>query len=83
MTTHSNPHEQSAAQPAKPLQGLLTTAQAADRLGLAAATLQNDRSDQRLGVPFVRLGGRAIRYRSEDIDTWIEARVVRPAVVAR
>ena len=61
--------------------GLLTTEQAGGRLGLAPATLDNDRCDGRLGVPFVRMG-RAIRYRPIDLDAWVSARVVRPAKVA-
>ena len=61
----------------------LTTEDAAKVLGLAPATLENDRCDGRLGVPFVRVGRRAIRYRPSDLAEWLEARVVRPAAVAQ
>lgn len=52
---------------------LLNTEQAAMRLNLAKATLEAMRV--RGGGPlFVRLG-RAVRYRAEDLDAWIGARV--------
>lgn len=49
---------------------LLTTKEAAEKLGVSAAYLERDRwAGAR--VPFVRLGKRSIRYRQEDLDNFI------------
>lgn len=61
---------------------LLDTEQAALILGLAPSTLANDRVTAEIGLPFVKVGGRVVRYRASDIAAFIEARVVRPAKVA-
>lgn len=50
---------------------LLTTEQAAQYLGLAKSTLQNQRSAG-VGVPFRRIG-RAVRYVRAELDEWIAA----------
>lgn len=62
------------------LEGLLTEQQASDLLNLKPKTLTNDRVTAELGIPFVRLG-RMVRYRPADLLAYIEARLVRPAVV--
>lgn len=56
---------------------LLKDPEAARRLGLATGTLRNMRS-QRRGPRFVRIGSRAVRYRLEDLDAWIEGQLVTP-----
>ncbi len=53
---------------------LLTDVEAASRVKLAAGTLRNLRHQGR-GPRFVRLG-RAVRYRTEDLDEWIAANLV-------
>lgn len=52
---------------------LLTTKEAARLLGVSKAFLDRDRW---LGpeIPYVRLGARAVRYRSEDLEQFIRAR---------
>ena len=55
-------------------QSLLTDFEAAFHLSLATGTLRNLRSQGR-GPRFVRLG-RAVRYRPEDLDEWIEGNLV-------
>lgn len=55
---------------------LLTTPQAAERLGVSPAYLERDRWAG-AKIPFVRLGRRAIRYRPEDIEAFIESSVMR------
>jgi excisionase family DNA binding protein len=51
----------------------LTTKEAAGHLGLQPVTLECWRS--RGGGPaFVKMG-RAVRYRSEDLDAWVESRI--------
>lgn len=53
---------------------LLTTKEAADYLGLSKAFLERDRwAGAR--IPFIRVGSRAVRYRLQDLDDYIEARV--------
>jgi excisionase family DNA binding protein len=55
---------------------LLTTKQAAEYLGVSCAFLERDRwAGAR--VPFVRVGSRAVRYRLQDLDTYIESKVRR------
>ncbi|STC97714.1 helix-turn-helix transcriptional regulator [Corynebacterium renale] len=51
---------------------LLTPTQAAEILGVDASTLRRNRGDW--GLTRVRLSGRMIRYRSDEIDALIEAR---------
>ena len=53
----------------------LDTHEAAKRTGLASATLRKLRLTGE-GPPFMKLG-RAVRYRREDLDAWLEARVIR------
>jgi len=50
---------------------LLRTMAAAEHLTLAPSTLERFRQQGR-GPRFVRLGGRAIRYRFEDLEAWID-----------
>lgn len=59
-----------------PDQHLLTTREAARRLGLAAGTLQNWRVKGR-GPAFVR-AGRRILYQAEDLRRWAAARRIEP-----
>ncbi len=49
---------------------LLTTREAARRLGIAAGTLCNQRSRGE-GPPFIRLGAKSIRYSPEDLDRFV------------
>jgi predicted DNA-binding transcriptional regulator AlpA len=50
---------------------------AAQRIGLSARTLQRDRSEGGLGLPFVRLGLRRVGYDTDAIDRWLASRVRR------
>ncbi|GAA2748751.1 helix-turn-helix domain-containing protein [Amnibacterium kyonggiense] len=61
---------QLAASPAPaPVQSLLGTRAAAERLGVAPATLRDWRVDRK-GPPAVKYG-RLVKYRVEDLDHWI------------
>ena len=51
--------------------------QAAAYLGCAPITLAKDRCDRRLGIPFYKLG-RCVRYRKDDLDTWMTERKIVP-----
>lgn len=51
---------------------LLNTKQAAEYLGVSAAFLERDRwAGAR--VPFVKIGSRAVRYRTTDLEAYIES----------
>jgi len=55
---------------------LINEHEAADYIGHSVRALQNWRV--RGGGPkFVKISGRSIRYRRCDLNTWIEARLVR------
>ncbi|MCB5207432.1 helix-turn-helix transcriptional regulator [Methylovorus mays] len=53
---------------------LLNTQQAAQFLGLSKAFLERDRWAG-AKVPFIKIGARAVRYRLEDLQAYIESRV--------
>ena len=53
----------------------LNTKQAAHYIGLAKSTLEKARLYGG-GPPFVRVTSRAIRYRVQDLDAWMHARLV-------
>jgi DNA-binding transcriptional MerR regulator len=52
----------------------LTTAGAADHLGIAPATLAYWRSRGLQAVPYLKIGGRVV-YRKTDLDQWLSERV--------
>jgi len=55
---------------------IMTTPEAANYLRLAVRTLEDLRL-RGTGPKFARLGnGRAVRYRREDLDAWVEASLV-------
>ncbi|MBV2124995.1 MAG: helix-turn-helix domain-containing protein [Candidatus Thiodiazotropha sp. (ex Ctena orbiculata)] len=55
-------------------QSLLTTQEAAQFLGVSKAFLERDRwAGAR--IPFVKIGARAVRYRADDLNTYINAQI--------
>lgn len=55
---------------------LLSTAEAANYLGVSKAFLERDRwAGAR--VPFIKVGARAVRYRLDDLNTYINTQVRR------
>ncbi|MCG8050669.1 MAG: helix-turn-helix domain-containing protein [Candidatus Thiodiazotropha endolucinida] len=53
---------------------LLTTTEAANLLGVSKAFLERDRwAGAR--VPFIRVGARAVRYRPDDLNAYINNQV--------
>ena len=66
--------------------GLLTDRQAAQYLQMSESWLrqvrmEGNRRGRKVGPPFVRIG-RAIRYRLEDLDIWIEEHLQGPVEAA-
>lgn len=59
---------------------MLTVQAAAEYLALSPETLNADRWRGTLGIPYVRLG-RAIRYRTEDLEGFLADHVQRPVKV--
>lgn len=53
---------------------LLNTREAARYLGLSKAFLERDRWAG-AKVPFIKVGSRAVRYRINDLDEYIQSRV--------
>lgn len=52
---------------------LLTTKQAAELLCVSQAFLERDRwAGAR--IPFIRVGSRAVRYRRDDLDRFVQSR---------
>ena len=55
---------------------LLNTKQAADYLCVSMAFLERDRwAGAR--IPFVKIGGRTVRYRQSDLDNYVNSRIHR------
>ena len=58
---------------------LLTTTEAAARIGVAEITMRlwrwRDNSQQ---PPYIRLGTRGVKYRAGDLEKWIASRVHTP-----
>ncbi|EEF79834.1 helix-turn-helix transcriptional regulator [Methylophaga thiooxydans] len=53
---------------------LLSTSQAAEYLGVSKAFLERDRwAGAR--IPFIKIGSRAVRYRKNDLDDYINQQV--------
>lgn len=57
---------------------LLTTEQLADFLGMSVRTIEDWRFDRK-GPPYVRLGPRTVRYRSDIVLEWLAGDGERPA----
>lgn len=58
---------------------LLSTAEAAARLGLAEITVRLWRwRDNPHQPPYVRIGSRGVKYRAGDLDKWLESRTHKP-----
>ncbi|PIP88753.1 MAG: excisionase [Bdellovibrionales bacterium CG22_combo_CG10-13_8_21_14_all_38_13] len=52
---------------------LLTPMQVAEYLGVDSETLNVWRATQRYNLPYIKVG-RLVRYKSEDVQTFIESR---------
>ena len=57
-------------------QPLLTTKDAAKILGVSKAFLERDRWDG-VKIPFIRVGSRAVRYRPQDLESYLDSRVCK------
>ena len=56
---------------------LLTTKQAARRSGLSEWTLLKMRKEHR-GLPYLKIGGHTVRYRTADVDAYLREHLVVP-----
>ena len=56
------------------MEPLLTTKQAAEYLGLKPQTLAGWRCNGMSTLKYVKVGSRAVRYRVEDLDEWLNGR---------
>jgi hypothetical protein len=55
---------------------LLSAADVSVITGLSIETLAQWRS-QKKGIPFIKLSRNVVRYRQDDLDAWLTARIVR------
>ena len=53
------------------MQQLANNSKAAERLGIAAATLQYWRTTGAQKIPFIKVGGR-VMYRISDLEKWLD-----------
>ncbi len=56
---------------------LIDEKEAARRLNIGVRSLQRERAEGRLNLPFVRVGLRRVAYDSDAIEKWIAARTHR------
>ena len=54
---------------------LLDTKDAAQYVGVTTRTLEVWRCTKRHAIPYIKVG-RLVRYRSRDLDSWLESRIV-------
>ncbi|MCB5943940.1 AlpA family transcriptional regulator [Acidocella sp. KAb 2-4] len=72
QTKHTAAAETTTAGPTE-LRPLLTANQAAERLGVPPSVLERWRGTGE-GPAYIKLSGKYVRYRQEDLETFIEAR---------
>lgn len=67
-------------QPARPHIDPLTVNEktAAELFGLSPSSLEKDRADGHLGVPFIK-AGRRILYQLSDLERWLESNRTTPS----
>jgi hypothetical protein len=53
---------------------------ASDLIGVKVKTLQDWRLKRNFGPPFIRVGGKLIRYRVDALLAWLEENTVTPSV---
>ena len=54
-----------------------TTQETSEQLKLSAKALANSRSSGKgINLPFIKMGNGSVRYRQEDIDEYMESRLV-------
>jgi hypothetical protein len=78
MATMSDVHRdytRDSIPPATKRGRLLTPEDVAQMTGLSTETLAQWRS-QRRGIPFLKISRNCVRYRQEDLDFWLEERLV-------
>lgn len=68
-------HSQTTPKTAVVIDPLLTSAQVAEALGVNEGTLQNWRVSGRYPLPYVKIGDRCVRYRTSDVQAFIDSRV--------
>ena len=54
-----------------------TTQEAGDQLKLSAKALANSRSSGKgIELPYIKMGNGSVRYRQEDIDEYMDSRLI-------
>jgi hypothetical protein len=52
---------------------LLRTKDAATRLSVSTSFIEQDRVTGKLGIPFIKIGSRSVRYRVEDLEKYLQS----------
>jgi excisionase family DNA binding protein len=60
------------------LEKLLSVEQAAPLLGWKPRTIYNKISKKELPLPFIKLHGGDVRFRPNDIELYLQSRIVKP-----
>lgn len=55
---------------------LMTPREAASVLGVSVQTLANWRATRLVDLPFIKLGGKHVRYRPSAVNAWLDANSV-------
>lgn len=76
MATAPKPVKLATVETARTVLPLLSADDVSRITGLSVETLAQWRS-QRRGIPFLKVSRNCVRYRQQDLDAWLEARIVR------
>lgn len=74
-------HQATPATPTPAFTPLLTTEEAAKVLGISKSSLAHRRSAGLPSPPFLRIGG-SVRYRLQDIHTWVDEQITAQQTAA-
>lgn len=72
-----------ATRPAAAPREFFTTVQAAEYLNIPRDTLATWRSTGAVKLPYAKIGGKTVRYRKQDLDAFVEARMRTAAAPVR
>jgi excisionase family DNA binding protein len=72
----AKPKEQSRREPPETQGGVLRPAEAGQYIGMTERWVRG--AAQAGTIPFIRVGKRAIRFRTKDLDAWLDSRANLP-----
>ena len=60
----------------------ISSKELAKKIGVTTRTLSTWRSTGKYGLPFIKVNGRKVLYRVEDVEAWLEQRTSRTGKVS-